>query len=407
MSITSTSSLSMVQLLTSQLQAQDVSLGQLSTQLASQQKFSNLTDYSPTDAMNLLNLQDSATQRQAYIGVINTVQARMSAYGNTMTDMESVVSQAQNLVAGNGNFSPATASNMGIMAGNFLQSMTVDLNQQINGRYIYAGSRYNTLPVTGLAAMTSAPTSTIYNNNQTLPNYDTGNLNLTVSSGPNTITVGGTVSGSATIPQTATISINGTPHTFTLSSADTTQSQAATDIAAQLSTATGLTITASGTTITVPGSNTIDSATSLTTNAAAYATDSATIDAGNTLNYGVTSNNPAFQQIIAGLRFMQAAGNASDSATYQANMTQASTLLTAGLSALQTVNSSVAYNTNALTAETTAQNNAISDLTNQVANIQQVDITQVSAQITAMETQLQASYSVTGSLEKMSIVNYL
>src|SRR5271154_3235290 len=105
MSINSISSLSVVQTLTSQLQAQDVSLNQLSTELATNQKYSDLTDYAPTDALNLLNLQATASQQQAYLGVISTVQTRLSGYDTTMTDMESIVTQAQALVGGDSNYS--------------------------------------------------------------------------------------------------------------------------------------------------------------------------------------------------------------------------------------------------------------------------------------------------------------
>ncbi|MGB9154647.1 MAG: hypothetical protein WCD70_16355 [Alphaproteobacteria bacterium] len=406
MSISSTSSLSIVQLLSSQLQTQEASLGQLSSQLTTSQKYTNLTDYAPTDALNLINLQDSMTQKQAYIGVINAVQPRLSGYDTTMTDMESVVTQAQTLTQADGNYSASTATNIAAMATNFLQSVGIDLNQQIGGRYIYAGSRYDTVPVVNLTTLSGPPSATLTTGNQ-LPAYDTGNVTLAVDNTANTITLGGTVSGSASIPQTATISINGTPTTYTLSPSDTTLAAAATDLAAQMSTTTGLSITASNGVITVPGSNTIDSASSTTTDAAAYATDSATIDAGDTMNYGVSSNNPAFQQIIAGLQYMQTAGNSGNATTYQADMAQASTLLSAGLAALQTVHAGVAYNINTLTTETTTQNNAITSLTNQVDNIQQVNIAQVSTEITALEAQLQASYSVTGSIERMSIVSYL
>ena len=405
MSITTTSSLSTSQTLIAQLQAQDKSLNQLSTQLATNQVYSNLTDYAPTDALNLLNLQENVAQKQSYLSVINTLQTRMTGYNTTMSDIESVVSQAQNLTQANGNYSVSAAANIASLSTSFLQSVGIDLNQQIDGRYIYAGSRYSTPPVTNLATMTTTPTSTIQSNSQTLPDYDVGNVTLATSG--QTITVGGTIAGSASIPQSTTITINGTPYTYTIPSADTTATQAATDIAANLATQTGLAVTASGGVITVPVSNTINAATSTTNNSSAYTVESAPIDSGNTINYGVTSNNPAFQQIIAGLRFMQAAGNSGNAATYQSDISQASTLLASGLAALQTVNSGVAFNINALTTEQTNQNSAINDLTTQIDNIQQVDIAQVSTEITALEAQLQASYSVTGTIEKLSIVNYL
>ncbi len=104
---------------------------------------------------------------------------------------------------------------------------------------------------------------------------------------------------------------------------------------------------------------------------------------------------------------MQAAGNATDFRTYKTNMAQATTLLTTAITSLQAVHTTVANNINTLTSETTTQNNAISSITNQVDDIQQVNVTQVATELNLLQTQLQASYSATGTLEKMSIVNYL
>ncbi len=147
MSLTSISNASIQQILSSQLQAEQANLSQLTEELSSGQQYTNLTHYTPSDALNLMNLQNSATQKQAYIGVINTVQARLSGYDNTLSDMESVVSQAQTLADGNPSFSADEAPSIAAEANSFLESVTVDLNQQIGGRYIYAGSRYDTPPV--------------------------------------------------------------------------------------------------------------------------------------------------------------------------------------------------------------------------------------------------------------------
>ena len=404
----SVSSLSTVQLLSAQLQAQDTTLSQLSTQLATGNKYADLTDYDPTDALNLLNLQASVTQKNAYLNVIGTVQTRLSGYDTTMTDMESVVAQAQSLIAGDGTYSAANASNVGIMASNYLQSMQLDLNQQIDGRYIYGGSQYTAAPVSSTLGTTTTtnPSSTIETDGQTLPSYAANAVNLAVDNTANTITVSGGVGGTG-IAQTATISINGVPQTYTLSAADTTPAEAASDLVTQITAATGIPVSSTGAVISVPGGNTIDSAAGTTTDSAAYTAESATIDSGDTINYGVTSNNPAFQKIIAGLQYMQAAGNTTDSATYAADIAQASSLLDSGLSALQTVHSSVAYSIDSLTTETTTQNDAITSLTDQLDNIQQVNVAQVSTEITALESQLQASYSVTGTIERMSLVDYL
>jgi flagellin-like hook-associated protein FlgL len=144
-----------------------------------------------------------------------------------------------------------------------------------------------------------------------------------------------------------------------------------------------------------------------TTNAAASAQDSVTVDSGFNVQYGVTSNAPGFQQVIAGLRLMNAAASQTDPTTYQTDMTQASSLLATGLSNIQSVHATVANNTNILKQETDLQNTDITNLQNQISNIQQVDLTSVGTQINLLQTQLQASYSATATLIQESILKYL
>ena len=72
MGITSVSNLSLVRGLTSALQRQQSSLSDLSIQLSTQKKYTDLTDYSANDARNLIDLEAAATQSDAYISVIAT-----------------------------------------------------------------------------------------------------------------------------------------------------------------------------------------------------------------------------------------------------------------------------------------------------------------------------------------------
>ena len=403
MSLSSVSTLSIQQMLTSQLQAQNVALTQVALQLATGKQHSNLTDYAPSDALNLMNMQNGATQSQAYIGVINTVQTRLSGYDATMTDMESIVAQAQSMAIGNPSYNASTVAGIASMATNFLQSVGIDLNQQIGGRYIYGGSRYDTPPVKDLTSLAQAPSTTIYTDGKTLPIYDAGYSAsaLTMGISGQTVTIGGTVGS----PQNANVTVNGKTYSYAVQPSDT-----ATTIATGLVTLIGADIAGTSSlngVLTIGGTNPPTAAAANVTNTAAYAADSATIGTNYTVPYGISSNNPAFQQMIAGLRYMQAAGNATDAATYKADMTQATALLTTATTTLSAVHTGVANNINTLTQEIIAQKAAISSLTTQTNSIQSVDLTQVSAEVTLMQTQLQASFSVTGTLEKMTIVGYL
>ncbi|MDE2029957.1 MAG: hypothetical protein KGI97_05255 [Alphaproteobacteria bacterium] len=402
MTVSNISNLSLTQALIATLNGQSATLGDLSTQLATQQKHTDLTDYAPTDALNLVNLKASATQSQAYINVIDTVQARLSGYDTTMTDMESVVSQAQQLVTGNQSYNPATAASLAATAENYLKSVNIDLNQQISGRYIYAGSRYTTAPVADLTTLATAPSSTIVPATG-LPNYDSAYTapTLTTSATSNSVTIGGTVS----TPQQVSVTVNNgtsdTTYTYTVQASDTTSTVAA-GLAALIPGASS-----TGPTLNLGVGTTVTSTVAAMTSTAAYATDSAAIAAGYNVTYGVTSNDKAFQELVQGLRFLYTAANSGNAATYSTDIKQAESLLTSALTDIQAVHTTVANNINTLTNEKNLQNTAITSLTNQVDDIQNVNITQVSAEITALQTILQASYTVTGAIEKLSIASYL
>jgi flagellar hook-associated protein 3 FlgL len=142
----------------------------------------------------------------------------------------------------------------------------------------------------------------------------------------------------------------------------------------------------------------------------AYTLDSALIDSNYSITYGVSSNDPSFQKLVSGLRFITtacAAGSAGNTALYQTDMQQAATLINAGLAGIQTLHAQVASNQNTMTQQTTTQNTDITTLKNQIADITSVDLTTVGAEINTLQTQLQASYSATATIEKLSLVNYL
>ena len=67
----------------------------------------------------------------------------LSIYDTTLTDLEEIASQAQSLANNNPTYGEDIALNVGTQTTSYLKSVTVDLNQEINGRYLYSGSRYD------------------------------------------------------------------------------------------------------------------------------------------------------------------------------------------------------------------------------------------------------------------------
>lgn len=321
-----TSSISSIGILyssTRNLQNQQATLASLSEQLSTHKKHTNLTDYDPTQASQLLNFQSTVTQKQAYISAIDTVQSRLTFYDTALTDMESITSSAASLATDNQTYDSTKLASIQTRAKTYLKQLTDDLNLKSGDRYLFSGIRYSSAPVADLSTFTTAPSPTTVSS-PTLPDYD----NAFVTSGT-------------------------------------------------------------------------------TTDANAYTQDSVTIDTGYSITYGITSNDQSIQKIIAGLRSIVQATNETTSAAYQTDMISASNLLRSGLTALQGVHTQLASNQNALTSAKDTLNTQITTLTNQVSDIQEADLTEVSTTINLLQTQLSASYSATASLEQLSILKYL
>ena len=136
---------------------------------------------------------------------------------------------------------------------------------------------------------------------------------------------------------------------------------------------------------------------------------SATVDTNVNLQYGVTGNNPAFEQIVRVLNFF--ANNATplsqSNPTDVANVSQAQQMLT---NAAQSVNQLVATSgeqQNDLTQLKTAHQNALTLATTSLNNIEQVDTATAITQLNTLQTQLQASYQTINVLQSLSLANYM
>jgi len=320
--MTSISSAGIQMTLLNNLENQQNTLVTLNEQLASGQQYDNLTQYDPTSAHQLLDLQDSITQRQSYLSSMTNVSAVLSVYDTSFTDMESINSGAVSLAQQSQSYSASNQAQIKTQVQSYMEELTSDLNQQVGNAYIFSGSRYNTAPVANIANLTTAPSTTTVSS-PALPTYD---------------------------------------------------------------------------------SQYVDSS---STNANAYTVATANVDANYSISYGISSNNPAIQQLVSGLQYLNQAANATDQATYSSAISNALGLLSSSNTGLQTLHAGVADNQNLITSETTLQNNNITSLQNQIGNIQQVDTSTVGTEITLLQTQLQASYSATASLEQLSLVKYL
>jgi flagellin-like hook-associated protein FlgL len=145
--------------------------------------------------------------------------------------------------------------------------------------------------------------------------------------------------------------------------------------------------------------------TDTTTNTDAYDTPSAQIDTGYTLNYGISSDDPAFQNTILAISYAYAATqNPANSTSYMAS---AQSLLNSASTGVQQLQAQNAANSQSLSSVNTNQSTLVNDLESQLGDIQNINTTTVSTQISYLQTQLEASYSATALLTKLSLSQYL
>lgn len=299
-------------------------LNTLNTQLATGVYSSSLLDYSSSDTQKLINLNTAVDKRNAYLNVINTVSTRVTAYDEALSGLEDVASEVSSSVTSAGTYNSETNEALATTIQTYMSQVTYYLNQEVSGRYLFSGSRYDTEPVVDITTLPVPPSDDeTVTTNDLLPAYDTD----------------------------------------------------------------------------------YDSENPYVPNSDAYDQDTVSIDTNQDLNYGITSTESGFQELVLGLRWAYAATQDPDN--YEAYMEKAQTLITQGTTDIQAIHTGLTGASTTLDQTETLHNDMIDSLTSQIDNIESVDTNEVSVKITTYEAQLEASYSATAKIIGLSIVDYL
>lgn len=133
------------------------------------------------------------------------------------------------------------------------------------------------------------------------------------------------------------------------------------------------------------------------------------IDNQLNLDYGITANDAStFEPIMRVLNFLAQNGPfSSTSPTDQANIAQAGQMLGQATQALTNMEGKLGLQQSELNSELTVHQQALALAQNGVSSILTVDQATAITQLQTIETQMQASYSATSSIEKLSLVNYM
>jgi flagellar hook-associated protein 3 FlgL len=133
------------------------------------------------------------------------------------------------------------------------------------------------------------------------------------------------------------------------------------------------------------------------------------IDTQVSVNYGITADNAqTFEPIIRVLNFLANkgpfnAGNPVD----QANVTQAGQILDQALQSLTTMRGTLGLQEAQLNEAAKVHTNTLNIAQNGVSQIVSVNQATAITQLQTLETQIQASFTATSEIQKLSLVNFI
>ena len=140
-------------------------------------------------------------------------------------------------------------------------------------------------------------------------------------------------------------------------------------------------------------------------NSKAWDKAAVTIDDGQTLTYGVTSDDRAFQKLIAAFRMAHVA--ASNPGKYEEYITKSRELMAQAKDEVRSVHSKVASDLATLEEKKTAHTSASATVVERIAGIEGIDETEVAARLRTSMNALEAAYTVAGQRQKLSLLNYI
>jgi flagellar hook-associated protein 3 FlgL len=135
---------------------------------------------------------------------------------------------------------------------------------------------------------------------------------------------------------------------------------------------------------------------------------SAQIDTNLNLQYGVTADNPAFEQVVRVLNFLANSGPLSASnPTDVANVNQAQTILGTATTQLQQLTSGIGAQQAEINDTLQAHQQSLTLAQSTISNITQVNSATAITQLDALQTQMEASYQTVNILQNLSLANYM
>jgi flagellar hook-associated protein 3 FlgL len=119
------------------------------------------------------------------------------------------------------------------------------------------------------------------------------------------------------------------------------------------------------------------------------------------VNYGVQADDPGFEKIIRGYDLILT--NPTDQDTLE----EAYRIMQEGVDDVAVVQAAISQDAQTLQNQKEANLEDLLLIENQIADIREVDLAEASTRLKQLETQLEASYSVTATMLKLNLADYI
>ena len=137
-------------------------------------------------------------------------------------------------------------------------------------------------------------------------------------------------------------------------------------------------------------------------------TQTTQVSATQTVTSSVSANNAAFRGLAQAYSMVsELTGSNVSAATQEAVVAAATSVLTKAMGGLTDTQASVGLAQNAITDANTRITAQTSLLSSENDSLTSVDVYALNSKITSLQTQIEASYKLTSSLQQLSLVNYL
>jgi flagellar hook-associated protein 3 FlgL len=125
------------------------------------------------------------------------------------------------------------------------------------------------------------------------------------------------------------------------------------------------------------------------------------VSSSHVVSYGVTADDKSFKEALWAISTIANGSTDSDS------VTAAIDLLTDAIDGLSTVQTKLSLNASALEDAVSTQEDYQTNTEDLIANLSEVDITTVAANMSNYEAQLEAAYAAIGKIANLSLASYL